>query len=111
MQIVLFVCHAGASSQFLVQRLSAQMSNDNVELRAASFESLPDATAHLVVVGPPLVSRIEEIRGLAPNQTVCRLSEDAYADHSGSLAAAQIRNELANTLHPVHQPKGVSSHG
>lgn len=111
METVLFVCHAGASSQFLVQRLSVLLSDEPFTLRAASLSSLAAESPALVVIGPPLATEASNIRASLPTQAIFELSADAYADHSGNLAATEIRQAFAKRTDYVHTPKGESHHG
>ena len=91
---ILVVCGAGASSTFVALRLRRSAAERGVALtaRAGSLELIDSAVvgADLVLVGPHLASRLEEVsaaaRAVDENILVALLPESAVTARDGDLA-------------------------
>lgn len=91
---ILVVCGAGASSTFVALRLRRAAAERGVPLtaRAGSFETLASslAGADIVLVGPHLADRLDDIRTLTDRDgaavRVVLLPAAAAASQDGSLA-------------------------
>ena len=93
---ILVVCGAGASSTFVAMRInSAARARKLAYLATATNETaLPDAlgASDLVLLGPHLAPRLEQIKGLAAPHgvTVVLLGTDVFADLDGTRTLARI---------------------
>jgi PTS system cellobiose-specific IIB component len=101
---ILVVCGAGASSTFVAQRLRRAASDAGLPWDAvAGIEgSVAPGGQDLVLVGPHLAERIEDIRGSA-GVPVALLPDDIFADRDGERTLALVRSLLA----AANTPKGT----
>jgi phosphocarrier protein len=80
---VVLVCGAGASSQFIVQRIRS-IADLPFSLAAAALDLLP-GEPDLIYLGPHLSSAVAELRQRYPAARIAVMSSEEYADHSGEL--------------------------
>ncbi|WP_424935270.1 MULTISPECIES: PTS sugar transporter subunit IIB [Bacteria] len=85
------VCGAGASSTFVAARLrrAALAAGHDWEVAATAIDAL-SPFADLVLIGPHVADRREEIVRSAPRARVVVLPEDAFADLDGRQTLALI---------------------
>jgi len=85
------VCGAGASSTFVAARLrrAALAAGHDWEVDAAALDAV-DPFTDLVLVGPHVADRREEITRSAPRARLVVLPEDAFADLDGGRALALV---------------------
>lgn len=103
---ILVVCGAGASSTFVAQRLRRAASNAGLDWEAsAGMEHSVSGSDHdLILVGPHLADRLNDIREHA-HSPVAVLPDDVFADRDGVLTLAFARSFLADLK---NTPKGTS---
>ncbi|NQX11944.1 hypothetical protein HQQ80_09940 [Microbacteriaceae bacterium VKM Ac-2855] len=100
-QKILIVCGAGASSTFLAHRMRAGARSRGLDasIRAESLAALADSLAgvDVVLVGPHLASRFDEIRHLAANVThsVALLPEDVFGARGADVALDTVVSLLS----------------
>ncbi|MDR6866278.1 PTS system cellobiose-specific IIB component [Microbacterium resistens] len=85
------VCGAGASSTFVAARLrrTALAAGRDWEVAAAAIDAV-DPFADVVLVGPHVADRREEIAHRASRARIVVLPEDAFADLDGTRAYALV---------------------
>jgi len=99
MQHVLIVCGAGASSQFIVQRIRRIQRDGGAaplpfSLRAAALDLLPETAPDLVYLGPHLEAAADQVREQYPEARIAVMTAEEYADHSGELPQRRLMLEL-----------------
>jgi PTS system cellobiose-specific IIB component len=102
---ILVVCGAGASSTFVAQRLrtAANAAGLDWDASAGIETSVADGRHDLVLVGPHLGDRIDEIRRSA-DAPVAVLPDDIFADRDGTRTLLLARSILADA---GETPKGT----
>jgi len=97
------ICGAGASSTFVAGRLrrAAQAAGSDWEVVAAPLGGV-DPFADVVLLGPHIADRREEIAREAPRSRVVVLPEDAFTDLDGTRVHAIVRTVVDDTA-----PKGT----
>ncbi|WP_251438449.1 PTS sugar transporter subunit IIB [Microbacterium sp. USTB-Y] len=85
------ICGAGASSTFVAGRLrrAAQADGHDWEVAAASVDRI-DPFADVLLVGPHIAGRREEIGARAPRARIAVLPEEAFADLRGTRTLALV---------------------
>ena len=98
------ICGAGASSTFVAARLrrAAAAAGSVWEVAAAPLDAV-DAFADVVLLGPHIADRREEIGRRAPRARIIVLPEDAFTDLDGTRTRDLV---LAGT--GDNAPKGTS---
>jgi PTS system cellobiose-specific IIB component len=93
---ILVVCGAGASSTFVAQRINkaARAQKLAYSATATNEASLAEGmeSSDLVLLGPHLAARLEQVKGLAAPHgvTVVLLDADVFADLDGTRTVARI---------------------
>jgi len=93
---ILVVCGAGASSTFVAQRINrvARARKLAYEAIATNEAALADgiASSDLVLLGPHLAARLEQVTVLAATHgvTVVLLDADVFSDLDGTRTVARI---------------------
>ena len=93
---ILVVCGAGASSTFVAQRINkaARARKLAYSATATNEASLAEGveTSDLVLLGPHLAARFEQVKDLAAPHgvTVVLLDADVFADLDGTRTVARI---------------------
>ena len=93
---ILVVCGAGASSTFVAQRINkaARARKLAYSATATNEASLADGveSSDLVLLGPHLAARFEQVKDLAAPHgvTVVLLDADVFADLDGTRTVARI---------------------
>lgn len=97
---ILVACGAGASSTFVAQRVNSAARAQRLAYTATATNeaSLPTdlASCDLLLLGPHLAPRLEQIQALAAPHgvTVVLLDADVFADLNGSRTLARIETAL-----------------
>ncbi|MGN8025062.1 PTS sugar transporter subunit IIB [Microbacterium sp. 22242] len=102
------VCGAGASSTFVAGRLrrAALAAGLDWEVAAAALDRI-DAFADVVLLGPHVADRRDEVARRAPRARVLVLPEDAFTDLDGTRVRALVRSSSA----PADTVDGTASKG
>ena len=97
------ICGAGASSTFVAGRLrrAAQADGCDWEVTAAALERI-DPFADVLLVGPHVADRREEIGVRAPHARIAVLTDEAFTDLQGTRTLALVR-----ALLDENAPKGT----
>lgn len=94
MKQVVLVCGAGASSQFIVQRIRS-IADLPFALSAAALDLLP-GDPDLIYLGPHLASAEPDLRRRHPGARVAVMTAEEYADRSGALPYRRLLSELGD---------------
>ncbi|WP_028708723.1 PTS sugar transporter subunit IIB [Propionicicella superfundia] len=101
---ILIVCGAGASSTFVAQRVNRAARARHLSHTAAATSEASLATdivsADLILVGPHLASRVEQIEGLAAvhGAAALLLAPDVFSDLDGTRTLALIEETARDRL-------------
>ncbi|ALX67302.1 PTS sugar transporter subunit IIB [Microbacterium sp. XT11] len=94
---ILVICAAGASSTFVAQRLrsAAQAAGLDWETAAGTVQGVTPSIADVILVGPHLAERAEELREVLPMPLVI-LPDDVFTDRDGRRTLALVRAAVAD---------------
>lgn len=99
MKQVVLVCGAGASSQFIVQRIRA-ISDLPFALAAAALDLLP-GDPDLIYLGPHLSASAADLQRRHPAARIAVMTAEEYADRSGELPYRRLLHELGDPGPPA----------
>lgn len=90
---ILVVCGAGASSTFVAQRLrhAAEQAGLRWETEAGSEHTLAGSDADIVLLGPHIATRAEDIAARTGSR-VAVLPTDVFDDRDGSRTLTWVRD-------------------
>jgi PTS system cellobiose-specific IIB component len=102
------MCGAGASSTFVAGRLrrAAQAAGLDWEVTAAALDGV-DPFADVILLGPHIADRREEIGRSAPRARIFVLPEDAFTDLDGTRIRALVLAGSAPDGDETATPKGT----
>lgn len=92
MKQVVLVCGAGASSQFIVQRIRA-LAELPFALSAAALDLLP-GDPDLIYLGPHLSAAAADLQRRHPAARIAVMTAEEYADRSGELPYRRLLHEF-----------------